>query len=718
MMKSPLLILCILLTAASVSAQYWHIVSTDVTLREHAYADNAGFPPCAMPTPTEDNMVKHAYIPGWLGKDYRVEYRALADENAVNLCGGDSRANTTSYAYSFVDGEGTNMITIEYATNVHNQAGQDVSYECRGTSYLDFEIVLQIDGPFAGEPVLVYYLWDQFALLLGEHENIDEDTCHTSASLNVDTDGDVLHNYFDYPRLGVIWGLNDKKNQPGLFARAVGDQLIISGTLEAYAATNVPTNFAGTYDDQLAAQWGRIRLSIDNPINPLGRNSLEDAWLEFSVDIGSDCEMSDPVPNGNEYFDPGDSYHWRSTIYSGGQDGIEDDAYIFGIGDPPPIAPDGPPPTTGAPVSSGLSIYDVVDDYFDLDGEDHTDFDLRNMTYGRGHPPINHFDSECVFTADNLFISYDDDRNIPYTDPSGSPLTSSSELLYTIYGDTTRKDEVVGLKLYTAALPPQFVFAYPFLDEDSTHINLTPAPLPFINRDDDDVDALDIRDEACTYYYFSPDHEAKFGLDPGFIYQLYPGGGTFAVISDTANLGLPEDVDVDAFEFVWLPEETATGLDYHLGLLFSVDDDDPSTLEDESGGLDPAMLYASYLNGAFFNFLELPMIEDVDAIAAWETPLYPDESGYVPPCDPVDDLVIAVDGTTGDVILSFEAPQNATYTIYQTNVPNASYPPDPTSPEWNSMFDVYLDAGDVYEYTITGSDLTDFGAFAVVATCP
>ena len=51
---------------------------------------------------------------------------------------------------------------------------------------------------------------------------------------------------------------------------------------------------------------------------------------------------------------------------------------------------------------------------------------------------------------------------------------------------------------------------------------------------------------------------------------------------------------------------------------YSVDDDDPLTLGvDESGGLDPKMIYASYMTGWSFPLLMNPLDDDVDALTAW-----------------------------------------------------------------------------------------------------
>lgn len=159
--------------------------------------------------------------------------------------------------------------------------------------------------------------------------------------------------------------------------------------------------------------------------------------------------------------------------------------------------------------------------------------------------------------------------------------------------------------------------------ETEVHPDL--APDPGTEDDDDDVDALDMlhTTPGCETFWFSADHEARAILHPGIIYASSPGGGPIPVIRPNVHLGIPGDgenayVDIDAFEWVFLPDMSDPTIQY-LAVLFSVDDDDPTTLLDESGGLNPNQIYASFLNGTHFKLFYPTdnLDDDIDAIANW-----------------------------------------------------------------------------------------------------
>ena len=362
--------------------------------------------------------------------------------------------------------------------------------------------------------------------------------------------------------------------------------------------------------------------------------------LEFSVDIGSDGELSDPNIDGDERFDPGDVYWWKDVpLPAGGADGFKDDAMIFGQ-DPWPDPPDPVvPPATRVPVGQAFPPPEQwYHRYFDLDGHDQIDMDLREFIPPQGPAPgpIPRFPSQCIHEPWYLFVSYDDDQapgwllwfmDVPVTAPSSGGVSS--------YGEAKTWDEVIGLALAPPPwAPAMYRFMYPVADEATVHPSLAPSP-DAGEQDDDDLDSLDVTPlavpvgenqpmQSCSFWYFTCDHEATgtmpvgAPLDPGAIYEVTPLGPT-KVIDGTRHLGLRVGTDVDAFEFAWLWNQEMGG--WVLGLLFSVDEDDPLTpLADESGGLDPRAVYASLFTGNHFLFLR-PLADDIDGLAIWWTPI-------------------------------------------------------------------------------------------------
>ncbi len=340
--------------------------------------------------------------------------------------------------------------------------------------------------------------------------------------------------------------------------------------------------------------------------------------LEFSVDIGSDRELSDPFMDGDEGFDPGDVYWWKSlSVDPPGRDGFKDDFFIFSS-DPFPDAPDAAL-ATAVPVGSG-SIQDYYE-YFDLDGHDQIDLDLYELQWippDQLSTPIPGISSPCIHTPDHLLISFDDDQapgwpagNVPVTAPSPAG---------GLYGMTAAADEVIGVDLL-GPIPYVIGSVYPFANEKDVHDSLEPNP-DAGEEEDDDVDSLDIvrSTYACPVWYFSPDHEANLTLDPGGIYQVTPFGPV-QIIDEAIHLGLAESTDIDAFEFVNIPNPDGTAAAF--GIVFSVDDDDPLTAVDESGGLSPGVVYGSLFLGTSFPISQDDFGDDIDAITAWIESLEP-----------------------------------------------------------------------------------------------
>ena len=347
---------------------------------------------------------------------------------------------------------------------------------------------------------------------------------------------------------------------------------------------------------------------------------------EFSLDIGSDCELSDPQFDGDEFFDPGDVY-LQTQLVPGPTNGFKDDAMIFGM-DPPPD-----PLTLGSAVPVGSGNMNMSAELFDLDGHDQLSVDLTELMI---EPPIMVGQLPpltCVYAPNVLYWSFDDDQAPGW--PSGDVPVNALSPMGWIYGMTNPMDEIIAAQV-TPTLPAMFVTP-PTGVADERMVNAMLGPNPDAgNPEDDDVDSLDVVHEdvaMCPFWYFTCDHEAVFTapgigpLDPADIYLANPTGGLGPVLAiDNLVLGVPNGTDVDAFEFtIW--EDAAQGMQY-LAVLFSVDEDDPMTAANESGGLNPNMVYLSTLNGQTMAFLLLE--DDVDALALWPELPPPPPPSFLP----------------------------------------------------------------------------------------
>lgn len=377
------------------------------------------------------------------------------------------------------------------------------------------------------------------------------------------------------------------------------------------------TSYPGTDTPSPLAQF-RSRDHYDDTLWPFLR--IDYLTLTFSIDIGSDHGLSDPNADGNEAFDPGDLYLWKSHLVAPpGRDGLHDDASIF-LADPAPDAPDSvAPPATAVPVGTGGPA-DYVS-YLDLDGHDLLDVSFADGTLippgSALTSPLPRFASDCIQEPHSLFVSFDDDGSAGW--PAGDVPVTAASPAGDRHGGAGHVDEVIGLVIREDPSAPTQTVRYRYAVATEADLHLSLAADPTSEIDDDDLDSLDVTGDrdTCNVWLFSVDHEATAGLDPGSIYEVLPGAGPIAIVNAAVHLGLPAGTDVDGFEFAWLPEPGSTE-PHVLTLLFSVDDDDPLTVGiDESGGLDPAMIYRSGLTGTSASLLDEALPDDIDAIGAW-----------------------------------------------------------------------------------------------------
>lgn len=371
--------------------------------------------------------------------------------------------------------------------------------------------------------------------------------------------------------------------------------------------------------------FGQITISL-NPV-PTNEGTKQ---LLFSLDIGSDTEWSDFNSTNNNVFDPADIYIWKSNAATP----HFDDSNLMG-GDPAPtVGVMG----TEAPLCSGDALADIETDFLDIDGIDQINLDLRNFELGQEEsPPVfaDVPDYQCITDADFIQVSLEEDENRYYAwqDPGAMTFCSfpTADGLLALNGQTTPKNEVLsGLTSYNSTSSSYDIVDFGLVNEAELHPLLSPNPTMSDISGNDDIDALDnllfhstdIEEPMppdCSFQYFSVDNEATLGLNAATIYvQDLNVPASFQAVVLPDHIGIADGTDIDAFEFVWLPDNSPENNNpssfRFLGLVFSVDADDPETAVDEAGGLDPGILYVSYLDGKYELFSRYYAAEDVDAL--------------------------------------------------------------------------------------------------------
>jgi len=624
----------LLLTTSSALAQpaVWSLGPLSTTIESEAFADDPNdlVPPCS-----RTDLVT-TFTPGFLGNSTGTDGHASCGLLVVTcpLIGvGHSRVE--------VNGIGTQQVSIKwkvYAWTYHNCDMRD-GYIAQGISDLVADIgLIPVNVP-PGTQLTVDYKWDAKSSNSFFPENVVEDDGSIDQT-QLDIDGnDLLGGGFNF--VGVE-GTRRRIDQRGVLPLLAGSTMTVSVGARADSLIQFPGLFVFHRDAGRAEFSGEIVLSLNGPPPPTfpgggggGGGGPASVQLEFGLDLGSDAEIGDANLSTNTFFDPGDAYLWRGApLPLTGANGIKNDTDAMLGNDPDPRPPF--PPQTGPPYCSGMPpIIGFIVPWFDMDDFDTLSFDIRARLPNFPQPlaaPIARFNADCIFDAEYLLVSFDDDTGQHWT---GSPPASCGIPTFSqaptgaTYGTTAARDEVVEIELIPAT--PQYFLGglTPFATEEDVHISLAPNPDVSENFDDD-VDGLDAFDDPaiCNVWYFSADHEAAYdsfggaaSLNPGMIYQVIPGTPPTPVVNAQTHLGLPSNVDIDAFEFVWLYDPNSGGDVF--GIIFSVADNDPLTPDDESGGLDPAMLYASHFTGSSFALLNFPLQDDIDAISAYRTSLVP-----------------------------------------------------------------------------------------------
>jgi hypothetical protein len=605
--------------------------------------------------------------PGLFGRD-------LGTVNQAGCKDDFSSCHTSAYggAQMFVDGIGTRCLVIRWDSIAQAQRScpcppAPKSYDGEGEGSLSATMTFVPAGLPAGTPVTVFWRWRQ--VTTNNYDNPDGPPDFSRAQFGTLTLGgmDLFNGDFDMVNVRGWVSRSNSGDFPSTIGTPIGVAKAFSLDVNMEPLPEVACPGLFEDDGDLVSYGGDLWVCLDGPPpppqDPNGR-------IEFSVDMGSDASLVDvPDFEGNEVFDPGDMYLLFDTVALPpmGADGLKDDHTITPteVSDPRPDAP-------GAPITDACSGMDVGTQQgfnLDVDGSDTLDSATAAMlesalAAGPLAAPISMAPTECVRRADYLLISYDDDRPTHVYDPICRAPAADGSPIGETYGSSANQDEVVGLNLL-AGPPPVAGVPFPVANEGTSHISMAPDPVRVIptsppnQLNDDDVDALDETRNACDTWLFSPDHEARIGRLAANIYRVTAAGDTPFVTSD--HLGLFAGTDVRDFEFV-VTTDPITGADW-LTVLFTVAPDDPGTFGDESQGLDPGMIYASYLTGRFpppRAYLAEPLPDAIDALTALPAPLPPapcpdSDCDGVPndiDCAPLDASIWATPGEVTGLLFS------------------------------------------------------------------
>ncbi len=648
-------------TAGTAHAQpMWQVTNAGVYLEGNGRANEYinDLPGMCMPD-CVDMQVRTVLIPGFQGLSYGTRYGFdCTDQSLIGPPLRESVVVASSKGKATIDGDGSSLVTIQWLIRASTESDAIDGYDAQSDAAIEdtaggggnFFVELDTTGVPNGTPLIILYSWDAASRAFNKTEPIgvvcpfllpppDDYARIKNATMQIDG-VDLLGPAYSFDVIPPFTGIDQTLiNQTGQINIPAGQkiQIDVTGIIETGIYME-GRGFTMMEDAASGIFFGRIRLSVGTPTfpptPPTPIPAPSEPFVDFSVDIGGDAELSAMPPTGNEVFDPGDVYAWHGPAlpFPGGADGYRDDAFAFTGIDPPPDAGALGPPV--APVCSGTPIGLVSSLFFDLDGHDAMEFSLSAALQMGTRPPIAFFaNSPCIYGADHLIISFEDDGADPYT-MCDVPNTLASPQGFT-HGPTPVRDEVIGLTLDTSP-PVAILNQYPVANEREVHISLAPNPVPGAEADDDDVDSLDAPAEpACGYVYFSCDHEATYfdpingiSLDPGDIYEVLAGAAPIRVIDHALHLGLPDGVDIADFEFVWLENPNAAGNPVHLALVFAVHPDDPTTPGDESGGLTPRRLYYSFLTGSSAPLFPGILDDPIDAVAA----IPQDISTLPPPC--------------------------------------------------------------------------------------
>ncbi len=308
----------------------------------------------------------------------------------------------------------------------------------------------------------------------------------------------------------------------------------------------------------------------------------------FSLDLGSDWDLSDPTNGEANQMDCGDIYLERPLQQppnvppplvkdDDSQDVGPNLGYPFDPaqgGAPQPVEiPNQTPQLVGtAPQDTPQDqVLGVYSEYWDLDASDQIGLDLPMLptTLVELPPTPRSLASMGVHVEPEWIAASWDDDGPPgwYINQAGAAgfvadiptMVPPHHGHYSTFDNQEDHEEVV---------EAVGAFGTWMSSPVGTRVE-SQIGVPLMNsgfHHDDDIDALDVEDHR--YWYFSPDHEANLQLDPGSIFMtdlnfvganyvpMFDQAGNIGLLDDPLTPDITEDADVDAWEFCALRRET------------------------------------------------------------------------------------------------------------------------------------------------------------------
>lgn len=571
--------------------------------------------------------VRYLFSSGFLGNA-----GGLNPANRIDLAGSNCKVGLQQKAYLGIKGDKTDQVRIEYTLKSNSQfdgEGCDCPYASDGSLHMDAHLFFEVSGLMPNQTATVKIFQRSLSEYFNESEAMLEDTAYVdSASLRIQ--GAQAY----APQSLRIGGNNKLEVKQDTSVSQIslvnGDTVHIH--LEAVVASLIqppplsPQNWRE--DDSWSQFRGEIYINMDVTTRSMDSSASADCPDEamlYSLDIGSDKTYSDTTSPNDNTMDPGDLYAATVPKRGGSKVLYLDDKDLLNLNQ-------GPKPSGGNSAPLCRLGYQQVDsvkrDYFDLDAFDQIALDLSSLIPSNQAlmNPIP-YDSlaHCTYTSDNLQFSVEEDKGQIYAEanPFAGCDAPIGVLMDFVKGTSTALDEVYAAQTVTDSNGQSLMLTYtPWLEESQLGFNnLSPDGDSTLN---DDVDALDFVDveHNCTFHYFSVDHEANYNrylsdtLRPGVIYQARKGLSPQAVVLPEVHLGMDTGTDINAFEWVWLPHPATLSL--NLALLFSTDYEDFSTDGRQLGDTlnSAGHLLASFLDGSYFFFHDLPLAANIDALSA------------------------------------------------------------------------------------------------------